>query len=95
MSDLPDNKPVSRATYKGALAEYKRARAMFKDMNSKRRVARQALEYERKMRIDSHCNHGENCKENLKSMQAKIDELQRTVDDLMADSNGRRKRKAE
>ena len=95
MSDLPDNKTVSRATYKGALADFKRARAMFKDVDSKRRVAQQALDYEHKMRIDSHCTHGENCKENLKSMQAKIDELQCTVDALMADANGRRKRKAE
>ena len=95
MSEASDTQPVPRETYYAAYADFNRVCAMVVEAQSQLEDARQALNYERNMRMTSHCCSGTNCNENLKEMQLQIDMLQLTADMLrdQAERKALRKRK--
>jgi hypothetical protein len=91
MSEATDKQPVSYETFFAARDDFYRVHAMLVEAQYRLEDARQALNYERNMRMTSHCCSGTNCNENLKSMQLQIDMLQHAAD--MLKDQGERKRK--
>ena len=92
MSEASDEQPVSYETFYAANDDFKRVYAMVVEAQSQLADARQAFNYERNMRMTSHCCSGTNCNENLKTMQLQIDMLQLTADMLRGQSERKRKR---
>ena len=92
MSEVSDKQPVLYETFYAAHDDFNRVYAMVVEAQSQLADARQAFNYERNMRMTSHCCSGTNCNENLKMMQLQIDMLQHAADALRGQGERKRKR---